>query len=370
MENHETALLNIVKAELHSQINELKIDNLLTTVPAIRSQLAILDVINNACFLEPEIAGEPDQQNAENINNDSLCADNEDGFETIISEDGKLVKSKFTQLLRGGCLLPQTHPHNVFVPEKIVRLLDLEEGDYIQAILTEERESRSHSKFEYELLEKNPISQNPIRHEYKLITVKKHSDFDRFCIELKPQYSEVPFEIILSDNDVSRFSIENGDIIDYATLPDNPNVGKVIWKHGRQTEFTTSEKLKKKGLKLSKSELKSDTTEQTLENVRVVLVGGEAYNLSQKAKMEIEKRGGVAVGFSGDEPRETIVSALKKADTVILYLESTSHDAMFIVRETCKEYNVRLRFVQNRGGSVIASILEEQEKQKSRAISE
>lgn len=354
-------LIELVKEEISAHTNALTSENLKETSYNIRSQLDILCAIERAVFIDKS----KDDQ-SENLVKDELNEPTE-----TVSEDGNVITGFFQQNIRGGILHKK---EQIYVPEKIIRELDLKAGDYVQATLQKHRFStnndggRKRPEYHFEVLQRNKKEIEEVRSIQQMLTLKTHKDFGRLYIEFKDSpSSDIDVISLISDYDVSRFQLEEGDIIDYAYEPNNPISGKVIWKH-KISEIALAEKSSKSSSKTGNDQNVSvPCIEPTLEGISVLTVGGTNMNLHKSAQEEITKRNGNFQFLSGDEQKPTIISKIKKSDIIIVFTQSISHDAMNLTKAVCKEYNKVCSYTKNVGGSSLVRMLSSMKKELSQA---
>lgn len=352
-------LISLVKDELQHFIGNLSESNLSETVVGVRSQLDILEAVDRALFLELHT-------NDSRTENDTTHQENEivNEFEESVSEDGLCVRGYYTQFIRGGCILPKDDPNSVFVPEKVIRDLELKTGDFLQAAADIEKGAHISNprrvKYQFEKLKETDEDIEDVRFVESLSVIQKRSDLPGLYVSITQNDNDLPFEAKIMDVDITKYRLQEGDIIDYAYSPENFNYGKVIWKY-EMDNFV--EKIavepKKKEIKRKKNMEMDDVSTSELDSLRIVTVGGDNLKLHKTAKNEIEKRGGILEYFSGNEPKETIISRLKIADLVAIYTESISHSAMNLVKENCKKYDIKYLCTKNIGGSILVKKIEE-----------
>ncbi|MET3505525.1 hypothetical protein [Halalkalibacter oceani] len=164
-----------------------------------------------------------------------LNSNNEDFSGFVIKEqhedavdetDSETQKYKIERKIRGA-FIPEIE---AFIPESIVRQLDLKHGDYVFA----EPYQKDSRKFNYSLAERGN-GENDDRIQWNKCVVQKQGAM--FVIEEslelgKIKLGEAPHAAVLSDEDVRQFELADGSVIDVACLKGNEHQVKVIWKHG------------------------------------------------------------------------------------------------------------------------------------------
>lgn len=344
-------MIQLIQTEIKLQNEKLNAQNSGEVSDAIQSQLAILKVVNDAIFYFDEDEKESEDSPLKPIALLDLAKENE-----YLSADKKIIRGYFNQNVRGGCILDPENPDSVFVPEKIIRLLELNDGDFIQATEKEEGNPPLKSLYDYTVINRT-TAQNKVRCVDRLIPVKLHTDLNRLFVEISPQDSELTFDAMLNDNDIDRFDIKQGDIIDYAYKPAQYEHGKVVWKYDSSiTQANTRATTRRKLTKATKKEIHVDSS---LEGIQIVTVGGMSYKLAQSAKIELEKRQARVTNMAGTEPVDSITSEIKQSDIVIVYTESVSHDAMYTTKKICKKYPVKCIYTENIGATGIVRKVQE-----------
>lgn len=246
-------------------------------------------------------------------------------------------RGRLNRKLRGGTI----GFFSVHIPEREIRNKQLNNGDWVQANKVES------NRYSYTLLEKDPKENE--RKEAFFITVENQGE-DFLYITLKDERLEVPMKIQLKESDVRRFSIKEGDIIDYAYFRRDLLDGLVVWKYdyGEKNQDkiikknplpTVTEKKKSRGRKIQKS----------LERITVLMVGGDHKKLQKNNKEAVEFRGGNFLFLTGDETSTKINATVKKSDVVIVYTQSISHRGMYEVKQSCKEQDKKVSYTKNIG---------------------
>ncbi len=379
-------LIELVQKEIAACTESLTQDNLSQMIQTIQSQLEILKAIDQAIFnenvVEPsestdELVEEATEAVAEEVveevveeilatpSEQTVAVDTAELRPAIIRtekvlDEGKIIEGFFQQKIRGGTVHKR---EAIYVPEKIIRELDLKTGDFVRAEMQENHFSVNHFNFEtnkrrkeykFALVARTENEAEEVRKIESMVAIKKHTDLNRFYLEFMTEDSEVPVSALITDNDISRFRLAEGDIVDYAHELHNPISGYVIWKH--RIDVAVPRHPQKKSPKNNQpsrdAEDKAVRKKQPLfQDLSVLVIGGRNSHLHKAAKEEIEMRKGVFHSLSGDEKRPTIVSRIKKADLVIVFTQSISHDAMYLAKDVCKKYNKVCSYTKDIGAT-------------------
>lgn len=247
--------------------------------------------------------------------------------------------------LRNG----QLEPSKIFVPEKIIRENNWENGDYIEA------KAIPDSKFyEYTLIKKDPQKNDRI--EKTMLVVHKSNLTDSpLEIHIRDENLDIDLPIPLSKGDIERFDIQEGDVINFAYWPNHMSKGLVVWKHSIPKQ-SLSEQLAEKDEKskitnkiIEKTPKVQKYYKQSFIGKTIVMVGGRD-NVAQANKEAIENRGGTFLHIQGKlENKEKIDNIIKKADLVIVYTNFIGHFPMWHAKEAAKAYQKPISFTKANG---------------------
>lgn len=348
MENSskKSDLVLLIKEELIEIVTSLTINNISEFVNHVSSQLNILEAIENAKFL-PSTSNKTEEKNTILKKAPDAPETLAQSFVDYISPDEKIIRGVFKQNLRGGTI----HKNKtVYVPERLVRDLDIQEGDYVEAKQISYDNGRP--QYEYQVLTKNVSPPKNHRELASFKIVDSHSDFpDRLCITLENEDC-LSITVLLSDEDISNFKIKKGDIIDYAFRKDSPQNGRTVWKYSLYEKNSVNIDYHNKNKEKKEKQIKEIKNYAPIfQDLHILMIGGENQNLQRNVEKEVLKRKGFFDFCSGDEPEKTIISKIRKSQIVIVYTESISHKAMHLAKETCKKEGIQISFTKNMGGS-------------------
>lgn len=261
-------------------------------------------------------------------------------------EDGSFVGNvyRFERKLRGG-FVPDLND-GYMIPEKMVRDMEVEDGDLIR--VTSEREYMGQKFYYFELAERGS-GPNPNRVEHRYCPVEKEAGY--FVVKESQgkniKLDETPFTFLLKDSDVQHFNIEEGDIIDIAYYKNNPaGTVKIIFKYETEEELLPT--IEQKRLNSSTKNEKIKNTEETdckypinlelLQGKRVLIVGGENRhadyeNAFQRLGIELET-------MQGMEGEKRLEAAIQRADAVVIVTGEIRHAGSISTVKFCKKYGI------------------------------
>lgn len=353
-------IYSIEKKELSGLIAGMTLENLCDTLDTIQAHIDLLRCLDKVEYKTSDC-------------NDETETGTETGTETRIETDHKVIKQPilqegwgqdrkyylgvFHRNLRGGTIGAE----EIYVPESVVRSLGLESLDWVKAVLISS--SYGKGRYEYICMEKHQAGcadklEKDIRNVIEYGIVQYEETLKSYYISAKTEMSELPHKIILVNGDVIRFKIEKGDIIEYAYWNDDIMHGKIVWKHPQKTLDFLKKGINKTEKDTSGTLKKTETKKRakrmlkpSLNNYTICMVGGANRNLQRGIKEEVERRKGVFIFCSGDEPKNTLESRIKKADFVVVYTESISHDSMYYTKAVCKKHQIMVSYTKNLGNA-------------------
>ena len=294
--------------------------------------------------------------------------DDIDELASIFDGEKELIGYPFERKLTGGFLIKGTPSENVFVPESIIRELDIEDGDLVSAEIKEG--SRNYNRnYYYRIVEKNNEPIDTKRIEFKYGVVEFDITSSRFVVSedinkesLRLEGGEI-MTYIITDREASQFSLIHGDIVDIAWYEGSFEKAKVIWKHlieDTSSKETESQKIMKhkKENGSNKKTTSEDSVEKTLEGKKIALIGLEPY--WDKYKKLVEERGGSFEGVESDRHKTSMSAVIRKSDLVVVGISHTSHDASIYANARCKHYNVPFKPISGFGGTSFINEVETQ----------
>lgn len=251
----------------------------------------------------------------------------------------------FQRNLQGG-ILPAIKG---FVPEGIVRKLDIEHGDLVKATLLPSTEGRP-PRYLYELVEKLGKSATRNRVQFNYCPVENQGG--RLLVSRSGETGSLLkvdgelFHHLFSDYEVEEFELKEGDLVDIAVFTDNLVGSRLIWRHkdieliSENTDTLGSSSLKGKKRKEKKGTEESDEeeVELTLQNLSILVIG-EIHNKSHY-EYEIEKVGGVLNMADGKQKSEIIRNQVAKSDYAVCLVGRCSHVGMSVAKEEAKALGI------------------------------
>lgn len=120
-----------------------------------------------------------------------------------------------------------------FVPEGMVRKLELKHGDMVFA---EKDKNNIHlNHYHYGVSKRIGINDAPGRKQFNSCPVEKMGDV--WIVKKSNEtgslikLNDVPYTVLINNLDIKEYELQIGDLIDVAFYENNPKYSKVIWKH-------------------------------------------------------------------------------------------------------------------------------------------
>ncbi|MFJ8528361.1 DUF2325 domain-containing protein [Bacillus sp. NPDC094106] len=268
----------------------------------------------------------------------------------------------FERKIRGG-YVPEI---NGFVPEKVIRDLGLKHHDYVYAI-EDGFANGEMKKYHYSLakraerfLDNNRVQVNfcPVEKDGNMLVVRKSLQDGRNI-----KFNEVPYTILLSEDDVIDFHLKEDMIIDIAYPADRPEIAKVVWSYDtRDNEPEVELVFKNKKSTYKKDEKIADENsiiidEESLKGKRILIVGNEPKKSIYKES--IEERGGEFLWADARSHITILEPLVNKSDMVIYLLKVSKHVAMKQIKALCKERDIPFLTTFSTGKTTIVKMAEE-----------
>lgn len=277
------------------------------------------------------------------------------------TEEKKTVpeKYRFERKLRGGYI----QAIEGYVPEGVVRRLDLQHGDYLYAV---EVEPGYHQKrrFEYSLAEKGTGIEPPERVQYNYCPVEVESG--RLVVKKSLdsgediRLDEVAYTVILNEDDIRSLKIKENDIVDIAFPLGKPEANRILWQYNTENYDNWESPLKSGYYKKAKQQ---DTTEilnrcnLDFDNKTILVVGLEARK--SVFEKEIDARGGTMIWASGNEELSRLEAMVKKSDLAVIIISHVSHRGSIETVKYCKSHSIPFTTVKSRGVESLLSAINE-----------
>lgn len=352
-------IYDIEKKELTALITDMTLENLHVMLDNIQAHIDLLRCLDKA---EYKVSDSQQEIESEALSNELLPEDiqeAEPSFQEGWAEDRKYYIGKFCRHLRGGMIGTEK---GVYVPESVVRQLELEYLDWVKATLIYTGYGHGKDRYEYALLEKHKdydiesILESDKRKIIKYGIVKYEESIKRYYINSKDENTDILHKISLLDSDIKKFKIDKGDIIEYAYWHDDISAGRIVWKHQQDSSESLEKAIHKAEnttsiLKKPQTDTVNRVIKPIFQGYTICMVGGGNRNLHRGIKEEVERRNGTFLFCSGDEPKNTLEGQLKKADFVVVFTESISHDSMYFTKTVCKKHNIAVSYTKNLGNA-------------------
>jgi hypothetical protein len=225
----------------------------------------------------------------------------------------------FQRKLKGG----ELQGIGCFVPERIVRALELEHGDFVY-VTENVSVSDGRYKHRFEVAERRHMPPNEERGCCSYAIVEYDEERQQFFVEKDMQQNRIyvngaPHRFWIPPKDAA--SVVQGDIIDLAYYKSSPDIVRVAWTYPSsfKNDFSKPARMKRKQEKNQKKEYV-----QTLEGKTILMVGFEPGRAT--IEEEITVRGGNFQWVHGKREREvTLRKMIRNADIVMLMLEHMGH---------------------------------------------
>lgn len=360
--NMEIILANI-KEELKCRIEGLTFENVQNEKAEIDKHFNLLLAASEVTFLTTS----PDTSKEETKTETILPIERE---ETILSGSKVGKVYEFKRHIRGGVILDLDGGY--FVPERMVRDMGVNHGDKVK--ITHEIPDEEKMKYRFEVVEKvNKIVPN--RTELKYCRVE-NDPYIGFYIEKSQdgpiRLDEALFRFIIREDDVTKFNLAEGDIVDAAYSNIDPTkTFRLLYKYKLEEEEVASTVESRKLASADRFQKKAvtDQTEKDFpfdealfKGKRVLIIG--AGHRKHDFKDIFERIGAEFVALTGDESRTTIESSIQWADVVGINYGENSHYASTTTVDLCKKHGVPFKSTGTIGLQSMVLCVEEAIKKK------
>ncbi|WCF11506.1 DUF2325 domain-containing protein (plasmid) [Paenibacillus thiaminolyticus] len=250
---------------------------------------------------------------------------------------------------------------NAIIPENIVIKLGLEHGDYVYADEIPTSNGFNKKKYFYELARKGKSGQDvgriqlnlcPIERDGSILVVNKSLQSGTIRI------NEVPQSLILRNQDIQFFNLQEGDVIDVAYLKGKEDNPRVIYKHPLEDISDSTQTERKITKKKTKERFGNDkhVVEQTLDDMTILVIGNEPDKALYK--QHVEERGGSFLWADGKDPIISFEPLVRKSDIVVFLTLVSGHTAMKHVKKLCKQYRIPFLTTFNLSSTTIIRLAE------------
>lgn len=277
----------------------------------------------------------PDRDHTQDNKDDTHEPNNEREKESESGTDNALI-GVFQKNLSGGVIKNEKALRDglLFIGETWTRNAGLSDGDLVE-VLDYNYDDHQASGICLHKQQEPDDPQDIQLFQFGLIdsmyTAKHTQPLDAsrpFIITESVNGDALNFAYQLSEEDIKRFNIAKGDVVDLAWYANNPKTCRVIWKH--KTDYETSETIEQK--RLHHTSEKEDTpppsnvfTDNQFDGLTICLLGMDMYR--DKFRQEVEKRGGSLIHVDPKSSRTRREAEYCKSDMVVIALQQTSHEA-------------------------------------------
>ena len=275
--------------------------------------------------------------------------------------------------MRGGRL------GTYYISEQTIREYDYEHGDTIRVFPLGETVSATdlNERCNYELIEKSPVPHPKGRTEYRYCTVDMletgYLGVKRTAEGKMIKWDDHIVSLKLTPHDIDKWSIEEGDIVDIA-FPSYEQVGEyatVVWVHStEEPDKTVHTKMKEANERKEQTPTEDKTpsvADPALEEQlrafwkkKKVLLLTTNMNEIQFLEKQLKTLGASPLTNDPNNLNAKRMKAeVKKHDVVILVTSSTSHDAMYKVKDLANQHDTIAWFVESTGRNALVHTVNE-----------
>ncbi len=260
-----------------------------------------------------------------------------------VSADNKNNQSKketpvyvFHRRLVGGMGIDANYSYNeVYVPETIVRDQGLEHGDQFTIKKAKDPRFNIYNKTGQNV--DSTIDDNyVIEHDYCIV------EHDPTLNEFITRKHLVDGELkrfgthMLHDNDIEKFNIQNGDVIDISNAPDR-TISRIRWKYNiNETPPMPKPSKSSEYKQKSKDDSNQRDVSHDFEGFTIGVLGGGDF--IHKYRDDVKARGG-QLTYTDMDSASAIERVVKKADIVVVPLAYTSHNKSIQGNDYAKKHN-------------------------------
>ena len=225
---------------------------------------------------------------------------------------------------------------NVFIPEKVLRMQNIGEGDQVRATVVKRVYNNNHLKniYNYELLEKATEVTESERRTIAYARVLYDPDLSGLYIE--GEGDDGVLRVNLEDVSLGNLNVDEGDIIDYAYWQRDPEGGRVIWIHNMDGENVLTAAYDNEPSPVEDDEF--------LEHLQLSVFGNGPVVSEQVNAL---KDGGSDVVHIDETSEENIESNLDGADLVLVYLNSVRPADVKRIRDGVRKRDLDVLFIQD-----------------------
>lgn len=331
----KSLILRMVKSDVIKMIENLSADSLAQDIPQIENHLAFLKSLS---LLD-----------CPSLNNDQ---EKQVSQKSDLSAEGGMEQDNSYPLerkLKGGYI----EKLDAYVPERIIRELELTHGDMVRVTPKDTRNVKTKRVYyHFELIEKGD-GQNPNRGEMLYCIIEKSGDLwvcNKTLSGESIQLDDLPFTIRIKDSEVQEFNLSEGDIVDIAYYLNNPVASKVIWKHQIEDE-TYTQPLPSSTYKLKSTPDNVPQEHPDLKGKTVTLIG--CIDRQATYRDQFVSLGANFQAMDGKEGEERVAALINKSDIVLIIIPAVSHNGSYLAKKHCKAGNIPFKTIDTIGTSSV-----------------
>ena len=259
------------------------------------------------------------------------------------ADDGKIIGT-FQKNLAGGIVKHSAFERGIlFVGEAWVRDAEITDGDKVEVLDYNYKQHRA-SGIRLARKQAPETPQNIQTFTFGIVDSLGDSEHVLHPLVITKSVNgetlDVPYR--LTTEDIERFNVSQGDILDIAWYENNPQACKVIWKH--RIEYDTEPTIEQKKRNYSSEPDESPTpqsvfTDNQFEGYTICLVGMDMYK--DKFKKAVEERAGNFIHVDPQISRTRREAEYKKSDIVMLGLQQISHESSNHAIAFAKQENIK-----------------------------
>lgn len=261
--------------------------------------------------------------------------DRPDEEDKTIAQNDKVI-GVFQKNLSGGVIKgsDQLKKGILFVGEAWTRSAGLSDGDLVE-VLDYDYDTDHLSGVRLYKRQEPEVPQNIHTFQFGIVDstyTTKHTqplNVNRpFVITTSVNGESLDFTYHVTEEDMARFNLVKGDVVDLAWYEENTNTCRVIWKH--KTDYESSDTIEQRRLQHTREKdntppTPSVFTDNQFEGLTICLVGMDMYK--DKFRQAVEERAGAFIHVDPKASRVRREAEYLKADIIMLGLQQISHES-------------------------------------------
>lgn len=335
-------ILERAKEDMLELVEELSFENLDNNASVINQYIAFL---KNLKALPSK---------TQKKNNDNIIEIREDNLREIYDEKSNIYLGEFKRELAGGTV----GSFKIFMPEFIVRELDVKNGDWVRAKGVKSmvlKNGTIRTLYEFDIAQRIENEKPTDRVELKFANVEYDSSLNAYYIQASYQES-LSMRVMIPEKDVKTFDISEGDLVDYAYWEEELLDGKFIWKHQVDFDIVEPPKIIKQDNRKNGEELEYEET-TLLEGMTIVVAGCES--MKNTYEEVVNKNSGEFIFVTGDERPEFMERNIRDSDLIITIIDYIGHGGMNKVRDISKKHEIPIVYTRKMGRSSFLKIIKD-----------